>query len=108
MPPWPGDTVSKGARMADDMALPTLFDPPTKPPAMRMGAEPTAEGHPSARAFPAHRRAEVDGQAHSIDAAADRLAVDPRFTQVVDRYLGARRRLRLDRAGWRAAFRRDA
>jgi hypothetical protein len=65
-----------------------------------------AELHPLARQFLAYREGRLDGRLHSLEDAAERFGIDPPFARTVDEYLGARRRLRLRRAGWRASLAR--
>lgn len=55
---------------------------------------------------PAFRRRRSGKELDSAEDAAERLGVDPSFARTIQEYLRARRRLRLDQFGWRAALRR--
>ena len=62
-----------------------------------------ADLHPLHRQFLAYREGLADGRPHSLQEAADRFGLDPTVARLTDEYLQARRRVHLDRAGWRAA-----
>jgi hypothetical protein len=59
--------------------------------------------HPLHRQFLAYRLGLLDGQPHTLEDTAARFGIAPAVARVTDEYLQARRRLHLDRAGWRAA-----
>ncbi|HEY7067151.1 MAG TPA: hypothetical protein VII06_37160 [Chloroflexota bacterium] len=59
-----------------------------------------------ARRLLAFRQGRADDPPHSSEAGAERIGIDSSFARTLDEYLQARRRLRLDRSGWRAGFHR--
>jgi hypothetical protein len=77
---------------------------PSSPPpaAAPLDRDLAAPVHPLHRRFLAYREGQVDGCRHSVDEAAEHFGIDPALARLTDRYLQARRRLVLGRAGWRA------
>ena len=61
-----------------------------------------ADLHPLHRQFLAYREGLTDGRPHSLEEAADYFGIDPAIARLTDEYVQARRRVQLDRAGWRA------
>lgn len=61
------------------------------------------ELHPLHRQFLAYREGHADGRPHSLAEAAEHFGIDLETARLTERYLQARLRLHVDRAGWRAA-----
>jgi len=64
-----------------------------------------ADLHPLHRRFLAYRDGLADHRPHSLQETAYHFGIDLDLARVTDEYLQARRRLHVDRSGWRAARR---